>query len=189
MGPLFVVLLHPLRTDLDRGKDATLTSHRPSNVDDGEIFRGIVDVMLKLSREPPVIWPVHPRSRKMLERLDLTSGIERNRGFRLIPPIGYLDMLILNRSARMIMTDSGGLQEEATVLGVPCITLRENTERPVTVKAGANVVVGNRPGAIRSAVSSVMNEIGRRLIRIPQRWDGMASARIVDVLLHSRFWS
>jgi len=164
------------------GNYATLTLHRPSNVDDAEIFGGIVDVVLELSRELPIIWPVHPRSRKMLEQLGLSDRVERNLDLRLTDPIGYLDMLTLNRRARAILTDSGGLQEEATVLGVPCITLRQNTERPVTVEAGANRIVGNHPAAIRAAVWSILNGNGHRS-SIPELWDGKAAARIVEVLL------
>jgi UDP-N-acetylglucosamine 2-epimerase (non-hydrolysing) len=107
--------------------------------------------------------------------------MERSPGLKLIEPVGYLDMLTLNRNARMIITDSGGLQEEATVLGVPCITVRHNTERPATVEAGANQVVGNRPDAIRAAMQAV--RVGKRPnIHIPKLWDGMTSGRIVDVL-------
>jgi UDP-N-acetylglucosamine 2-epimerase (non-hydrolysing) len=167
---------------LERGKYVTLTLHRPSNVDDPEVFRGIVDVMLELSRELPVIWPIHPRSRKMLDRFRLVHSLERNGSFRLTPPIGYLDMLTLNRRARMIITDSGGLQEEATVLGVPCITIRQNTERPVTVEAGCNQVVGNQPAGIRRGISSILDG-KKRTIRIPELWDGKAALRIADTLM------
>ena len=164
------------------GGYTTLTLHRPSNVDDPTVFRGIVDVLIELSRELPIIWPVHPRSRKMLEALGLVQRVASSRGLRLTGPMGYLDMLTLNRRARMIITDSGGLQEEATVLGVPCITLRQNTERPVTVEAGANRVVGNHAAAIRAAVSSVLHEnVGK--IRVPEFWDGKAAVRIVDVFM------
>jgi len=167
---------------LDGRKYVTLTLHRPSNVDDPEVFRGVVDVMLELSRELPVIWPIHPRSRKMLEQFGLLHNLERSGSFKLTPPMGYLDMLTLNRRARMIITDSGGLQEEATVLCVPCITIRQNTERPVTVDAGCNQVVGNQPAGIRCGIGSVLNG-KERTIRIPELWDGKASLRIVDTLM------
>jgi UDP-N-acetylglucosamine 2-epimerase (non-hydrolysing) len=164
------------------GSYATLTLHRPTNVDDPTVIRGIIDVINELSRELPIIWPMHPRSRKMLEGLGLVHRIESNWGLKLTKPIGYLDMLTLNRHARVIITDSGGLQEEATVLGVPCITLRQNTERPITVEAGANRVVGNHPIGIRSAVSAVLSG-NECKIRIPELWDGKASVRIVEVLM------
>lgn len=170
------------RFGVTAGNYATLTLHRPSNVDDPEVFTGIFNVMLDLSQELPIIWPVHPRSRKMLEQLGLVRLINGSGGLRLTEPVGYLDMLTLNRWARMIITDSGGLQEEATVLGIPCVTLRENTERPVTVKAGANRVVGNSPDRIKSAVLSILNGNGNK-ITIPELWDGKAAVRIVEVFM------
>jgi len=168
--------------NLDEGNYATLTLHRPSNVDDPEVFGGIVDVMCELSRELPIVWPVHPRSRKNLESLGLLRRCKNSKGLKLTDPIGYLDMLTLNRSARIIITDSGGLQEEATVLGVPCVTLRNNTERPVTVEAGANRVIGNHPARIRSEITSVLSGNGHKIC-IPELWDGKAAERIVDVLM------
>ena len=165
------------------GNYAMLTLHRPSNVDVPEVLSGIVEVMIELSRQLPIVWPIHPRSSKMLEQSGLLHRIDRNPGFKLTDPLGYLDMLTLTRRARMILTDSGGLQEEATVLGVPCITLRQNTERPVTVAVGANRLAGNQPEGIRAAIRSVLD--GKRPnIRIPELWDGKAAVRIVDVLMH-----
>jgi len=164
------------------GKFATLTLHRPANVDDPQVFSGIVEVMAELSRELDIIWPVHPRARKMLEDPRLAGLLKDAPGLKLTGPLGYVDMLTLNRNAKLVLTDSGGLQEEATVLGVPCITLRENTERPVTVESGANRVVGNRPMGIRAGVRSVLNG-NECSIRIPEFWDGKAAGRIVDVLM------
>jgi UDP-N-acetylglucosamine 2-epimerase (non-hydrolysing) len=161
---------------------ATLTLHRPSNVDHPEVFRGIVDVLVELSEVLPIVWPIHPRARKALEQDGLLSRGKSTRSLKLSEPIGYLDMLTLNRWARLIITDSGGLQEEATVLKVPCITLRENTERPVTVEAGGNRVVGNQPARIRSEVFSMLNTNGQNFT-IPEFWDGKAAVRIVDVLM------
>jgi UDP-N-acetylglucosamine 2-epimerase (non-hydrolysing) len=158
-----------------------LTLHRPSNVDDPRRLRGILEVMTDLASELPVVWPVHPRSRKNLETLDLLNALSNGSNFKVIDPVGYLDMLALNRFARMILTDSGGLQEEATVLGVPCITLRHNTERPVTIEAGANRVAGNEPAGIRSAIASVFSGNGLP-IRVPEFWDGRAAERVVAVL-------
>jgi UDP-N-acetylglucosamine 2-epimerase (non-hydrolysing) len=184
------LLAHLPRTDtrdtlrrfgLDSGCYATLTLHRPSNVDDRETLAGIVDVLIEMSQKQPIVWPVHPRSRRMLEQGGLLLRVERSPGLRLIDPVGYVDMLTLNRNARMIITDSGGLQEEATVLGVPCITLRHNTERPVTVLSGANQVVGNQPDAVRAAIELALDG-NEPTIRVPELWDGKASGRIVDVL-------
>jgi len=169
------------RFGVDAGKYATLTLHRPGNVDSPEVFRGIVAVMIELSQQLPIIWPVHPRSRKMLDQLGLAQQLDICPGLRLTNPMGYLDMLTLNRWARIILTDSGGLQEEATILGVPCVTLRENTERPVTIEAGANQVVGNHPSKIRAAAWSVLKGNGRK-IRVPELWDGKTASRVVHVL-------
>lgn len=168
--------------NLDKGNYAILTLHRPSNVDEPEVFGGIIDVMCELSEKLPIVWPVHPRSRKNLESLGLLRRCKNSTGLKLTDPIGYLDMLTLNRSARIIITDSGGLQEEATVLGVPCVTLRDNTERPVTVEAGANRIIGNHPARIRSEITSLLSENGHN-IRIPELWDGKAAERIVNVLM------
>lgn len=176
--------LHEL--GLEKQRYATLTLHRPGNVDDEETFRGILEAVLELAREMPVIWPVHPRSRKMLERSGLVRKVEVHAGLRLIQPLGYLDMLTLNRFARLILTDSGGLQEEATVLRIPCLTLRENTERPVTVQAGANRVVGQQPQAIRRAISEALDRNGAD-IRVPEYWDGRAAKRIVSTLYEKYF--
>jgi UDP-N-acetylglucosamine 2-epimerase (non-hydrolysing) len=162
---------------------ATLTLHRPSNVDEPNTLAGIIEALMDISQQLPIVWPVHPRSRKMLDKLGLLERVARCHGLRLTDPLGYLDMLTLNRHARLILTDSGGLQEEATILRVPCVTLRQNTERPVTILAGANRVVGNQPDGIRAAVADVLNCAGLD-IRIPEYWDGKAAARIVDVLIH-----
>jgi len=167
------------------GRYAMLTLHRPSNVDEPKALAGIIGVVIDLSRELPVVWPMHPRSKKNLEGFGMLARLENALGVKITQPLGYLDMLSLNRHARMIITDSGGLQEEATVLGVPCITLRENTERPITVEAGCNKVVGNHPGAIRAALFSTLST-NRQSIRTPELWDGKAAERIVDVLVRYR---
>jgi len=171
------------RVGVEAGNYATLTLHRPSNVDVPEVLSGIVEVINELSRELPIVWPIHPRSAKMLVQSGLLHQIDCNPDFKLINPLGYLDMLTLSRRARMILTDSGGLQEEATVLGVPCITLRQTTERPVTVKAGANRLAGNQPEGIRAVIQSVLDE-KEPDIHIPELWDGKAAVRIVEVLMH-----
>jgi UDP-N-acetylglucosamine 2-epimerase (non-hydrolysing) len=167
---------------VEAGKYAVLTLHRPSNVDVIEVLSGIIEVMLELARELPIVWPIHPRAAKMLEQSGLMRRIQHTPGLKLTEPVGYLDMLALTRRARMILTDSGGLQEEATVLGVPCVTLRHNTERPATLEAGANRLAGNQPAGIRTAIQAVLRERGPT-IRIPELWDGKAAGRIVDVLL------
>ena len=167
---------------VESARYATLTLHRPSNVDEPEVFRGIVEVMVELARTLPVIWPIHPRSRKNLEHFGLLNKIASCAGLRLTNPIGYLDMLALNRGARVIITDSGGLQEEATILRVPCVTLRDNTERPVTIESGCNHLAGNEPRRVREAIYSVLDGKGRE-IHPPELWDGRAAERIVETVL------
>jgi UDP-N-acetylglucosamine 2-epimerase (non-hydrolysing) len=170
------------RFQVKEGNYATLTLHRPSNVDDRETLSGIVDVLLELCAELTLVWPVHPRTKKNLEKFDLWPRLARCQTLKLSPPLGYLDMLALNRKARLIVTDSGGLQEEATILRVPCVTLRDNTERPVTVAVGCNRLAGNRPCRIRAAVGSALSQ-NRQEIGIPEGWDGRAAERVVDVIL------
>jgi UDP-N-acetylglucosamine 2-epimerase (non-hydrolysing) len=167
---------------LKSGNYAVLTLHRPSNVDERKVLAGIVGVLIDVSRELPIVWPLHPRSKKNLERFGMLEALENAIGMKITEPLGYLDMLSLNRHARMIITDSGGIQEEATVLGVPCITLRENTERPVTVEVGCNKVVGSHPDAIRAAVFSALST-NKQNIRTPELWDGKAAERVIDIIL------
>ena len=164
---------------------ATLTLHRPSNVDDPKILRGLVETLSKISEELPIVFPMHPRTRKVVEQTGLASYFNsggKPRGLWITDPLGYLEFLHLNMNARMVITDSGGLQEESTVLGVPCLTLRENTERPITVEVGTNRIVGTRPEAILAAAREVLDTDTPRG-RAPDKWDGKASERIVDILL------
>ena len=163
------------------GRYATLTLHRPSNVDEPRVLGRIIDVLIDLSRELPIIWPLHPRAKKNLEEFGMLGRLQNTPNMKIIAPLGYVDMLALSRHARMIITDSGGLQEEATALRIPCITLRENTERPITVEVGCNQVVGNDPDAVRTAVFSALSKNGQN-IRTPEFWDGKAAKRVVDVL-------
>jgi UDP-N-acetylglucosamine 2-epimerase (non-hydrolysing) len=156
---------------------AVLTLHRPSNVDDPAKLQGIFSVLEEINRELPILFPVHPRTRAALERL--LGG--RTPKLRMTEPLGYLDFLRLMADARMVLTDSGGIQEETTALGVSCITLRDNTERPVTVDEGTNTIVGADPEAIRAAVREALDGNPKKG-RIPALWDGGAAARIVDVL-------
>jgi UDP-N-acetylglucosamine 2-epimerase (non-hydrolysing) len=173
------------RFGVEAGHYAVLTLHRPSNVDDPEVLGGIIEVLSEISRTLPIVWPVHPRARKNLEAFGFIDQLERCPSLKLTQPLGYLDMLALSRSARLILTDSGGLQEEATVLRVPCITLRSNTERPVTVECGCNRLAGNEPSRIRSAIYAALDGSGGE-IRTPELWDGRAAERIVDALIRFR---
>lgn len=155
---------------------AVLTLHRPSNVDDPAVLGRILDALRELAHRMPVIFPVHPRTRKSLG----SRVIDDLGDLRLVDPLGYLDFMKLVSNARMVLTDSGGIQEETTVLGVPCITLRSNTERPATVTDGTNVLVGSDPQRITAACQHAMGT--SKAARIPELWDGRAAGRIIDVL-------
>jgi UDP-N-acetylglucosamine 2-epimerase (non-hydrolysing) len=171
---------------------AILTLHRPSNVDDPRIFSRMVESFLAVSQQVPIIFPAHPRTLKQIQEADLgdyfvdhcTNGPEpwdsRVR-IRLVPPLGYLDFLQLMSHAKVVLTDSGGVQEETTILGVPCITLRENTERPVTLKHGTNVLVGADPEKIIREFSRVLHD-PPPAVTAPLYWDGAAAERIVQIL-------
>jgi len=163
--------------DLHPGGYAVLTLHRPSNVDDPTRLRSLFAVLEEIHARLPVVFPVHPRTRQSIATL---LGGESPR-LRLTEPLGYLEFLRLLADAKLVLTDSGGIQEETTVLGVPCLTLRENTERPVTVTEGTNNVVGTDPAAIRAAAFKVLEGEARRG-RVPEGWDGRAARRIADVL-------
>lgn len=164
---------------------ATLTLHRPSNVDDPAILSGILDALSEIGKQVPIIFPVHPRTRKMIEQFGFQryfTSADKPRGLWMTEPLGYLEFLHLNMNSMMIITDSGGLQEESTVLGVPCITLRHNTERPITCEVGTNTIVGNRRDDILKHASAVLE--GKHLNgKIPEKWDGKAAERIVQILV------
>lgn len=153
-----------------------VTLHRPSNVDRVESLRPLLEVLREISQELPLVFAMHPRTRANVERFELQSLIESPRIVSL-PPQGYLEMLGLLAGATAILTDSGGLQEEATALGVPCLTLRENTERPITVSHGTNTLVGADVAAIRAGVADILNGRGKHG-RQPELWDGQAAQRI-----------
>lgn len=157
---------------------AILTLHRPSNVDSEETLKGLLSAVGRIAEKVPVVFPVHPRTQQRLH--DGKNSLHPN--VRLIPPVGYLDFLCLLSHAKLVLTDSGGIQEETTALGVPCLTLRENTERPVTTTQGTNQIVGLDATKILAAAQDVL--AGKtRAGRIPEFWDGNAAERIVDILL------
>jgi UDP-N-acetylglucosamine 2-epimerase (non-hydrolysing) len=154
-----------------------LTLHRPSNVDDPVVFQRLMQALARATDGLPVVFPVHPRTRQALAAV----ALEDTARFRLVPPLGYLDFLQLLARARLVLTDSGGVQEETTVLGVPCLTMRNNTERPVTCEQGTNRLVGSDPERILAATSHALkNPFPAHTI--PELWDGQAARRIVDVL-------
>jgi UDP-N-acetylglucosamine 2-epimerase (non-hydrolysing) len=174
---------------------ALLTLHRPGNVDDRDTFLNILDGLEELARQYPIIFPVHPRTRQRIKEFGfdelgmtgtrikddaLCSG-NGHRRIILTDPMGYLDFLCLMEHASLVVTDSGGIQEETTILGTPCVTVRENTERPVTVEKGTNAIAGTKADTIKEAIR---RQIGRqRKVCVPENWDGQAAARIVEVLI------
>lgn len=159
---------------------AVLTMHRPSNVDDPDTLRTLLETVRKISARLPVIFPVHPRTRAMIEKFGLGEMLAVPEIIQL-PPMGYLEMLGLMKDARLVLTDSGGIQEETTALGVPCITLRNNTERPITVDEGTNTIAGQDPARILAAFDEIMQS-GGKAGRVPEFWDGQASTRIASAI-------
>lgn len=164
---------------LERGSYAFLTMHRPSNVDDPKVLGSLLNLFEELSSDLPIIFPVHPRTRANAERFGI--DIDSRGDLRCIGPVDYVGSLSLQSGARLVLTDSGGIQEETTCLGVPCLTLRFNTERPITVDEGTSTLVGNDVSKIRSAFSDVIEgryKAGKEI----GLWDGRAAQRIVDIL-------
>jgi UDP-N-acetylglucosamine 2-epimerase (non-hydrolysing) len=159
---------------------AVLTLHRPSNVDDPRILRTILEAITEVGKRLPVAFAVHPRTRARIEQHRLGTLLNPA-SILCLPPIGYLEMLGLMQAGRLVLTDSGGIQEETTALGVPCVTLRDTTERPITVEHGTNTIVGSSPARILAAVEEILRH-GGKAGRIPELWDGHASQRIVSVL-------
>ena len=159
---------------------AVLTLHRPSNVDDRDIFSGLLQALEQIQNDLSVVFPVHPRTRARIGEFGLQERVDRMGGLNLIDPIGYLDFQRLLSSARIVLTDSGGIQEETTALGVPCLTLRANTERPVTVSHGTNRLVGMDPQTIVTAYRAAISD--SNAARVPPLWDGQAAKRIVDII-------
>jgi UDP-N-acetylglucosamine 2-epimerase (non-hydrolysing) len=164
------------------GEYAVVTLHRPSNVDNRAILLGILDAIQKLSERIPVLLPAHPRTVKNITQFGLLPRLKSNQRLRLMEPLSYLRFVGLVAQARMVLTDSGGIQEETTVLGVPCLTMRDNTERPITCEVGTNRLVGTNPALILQAALQIL-ECPAPKISVPEKWDGHAAERIVNVLL------
>jgi len=163
---------------------ATLTLHRPSNVDNAIILESLLNSIGKISDVLPVVFPVHPRTQQMLVSSGLNALLDSFKNLIQLPPVNYLEMLGLVSSSKLVLTDSGGLQEETTALGIPCITLRENTERPITVDAGTNTIVGTNSKKIQLAFEDIMLTGGKQG-NIPLGWDGKAALRICKILSDS----
>jgi UDP-N-acetylglucosamine 2-epimerase (non-hydrolysing) len=164
---------------------ALLTLHRPSNVDDITSFNAILHGLNELLASYPIVFPVHPRTRRRLEECgshfapNATNGAQK--GLVAIDPLGYLDFLCLMKHAELVITDSGGVQEETTYLGIPCVTVRRNTERPITVENGTNIIAGTGSDEIRHAIRQQMMQ-PKHSHRAPEKWDGQAASRIVAIL-------
>lgn len=172
------------RFEPERDDFAVITLHRPSNVDSMEVLGPIVNFLTdEVAEDLLLLWPIHPRTKKMLAGFGLSEKIAQHKNIILLEPLGYLDMLRLNMGARLILTDSGGLQEECTVLGTPCLTLRRNTERPVTLRdhGGASVLVGNNISVIREEYRKALSR--RRTPVRPELWDGNTAERCLKAIL------
>ena len=165
------------RLSLESGRYALLTLHRPSNVDDPKTLAELFGALEEIHRELPVLFPVHPRTSAAIR--DLLGGTPP--ALRLLEPQGYLDFLRLMSQAKFVLTDSGGIQEETTALGIPCLTLRENTERPITIEKGTNVLVGSRAEAVLRAARRILDGTAKAG-QVPELWDGHAASRIADIL-------
>jgi UDP-N-acetylglucosamine 2-epimerase (non-hydrolysing) len=190
------IMIDSLCTNLERAKSSTiredlgvvgsdyavLTLHRPSNVDDRKTFSHILNALEEVAQRLSIIFPVHPRTRKKMEEFGFRERVEKTKNLRLIDPLGYLDFLRLYSGACLVLTDSGGIQEETTVLGIPCLTLRENTERPITVELGTNTVVGTDPKKIIKTAFAALNGTRVSSSRVPSLWDGHTADRILDWL-------
>ncbi len=172
--------------NLKSGEYVTLTLHRPSNVDSKEQFLQILNALSEIQKEIPIVFPIHPRSKNRLKQFGFDPKLKEMPGLLITEPLGYLDFLKLLAESKFALTDSGGIQEETTVLGVPCLTLRDNTERPVTVTQGTNLVIGNRAGSIIEKSKKILNGESKKG-RSPDLWDGKAAERIVQVLLEQNF--
>ena len=166
---------------LEPGSYALVTLHRQANVDDAGRLRGLLEALDQIQRRIPIVFPVHPRTRGKLNEFGFDQLLEGMDGLTRLEPLGYADSIRLQEGARLVLVDSGGIQEETTVLGVPCLTLRENTERPITVTEGTNRIVGCEPDRIvREAFAVLDGEHTEG--RVPDLWDGRAASRIVEVL-------
>jgi UDP-N-acetylglucosamine 2-epimerase (non-hydrolysing) len=155
---------------------AVVTLHRPSNVDERPSLAQALGALAEVGQRLPIVWPVHPRTRANIDRFGLASSLPAGR-IVLLPPQGYLEMLGLLAAARLVLTDSGGIQEETTALSIPCLTMRENTERPITIAQGTNTLVARDRARISACVDDVLATGGKRGRR-PELWDGHAATRI-----------
>ena len=171
----------PAHLGLAAGGYALLTLHRPSNVDDAMVLAGILDALTAIQRDLPIVFPAHPRTMARIVDFGYEERLAAAPNLRLVEPQGYLAFMDLMMHAKMVLTDSGGVQEETTILGVPCLTLRENTERPVTITDGSNQLIGNDPALLLAAAQRILDG-ETKSNRVPELWDGRTAKRIVDIL-------
>ncbi|MGB8225644.1 MAG: UDP-N-acetylglucosamine 2-epimerase (non-hydrolyzing) [Sedimentisphaerales bacterium] len=170
-----------VRLNLLPGNFCVVTLHRPSNVDECKAFRSILDALVKIQDEIKVVFPVHPRTLKQFELTGLIRNLNNFPNIMLTEPLGYLDFMKLMSESKIVITDSGGIQEETTVLGIPCLTVRENTERPITITEGTNMLVGTDTDKILRGFRESLHRVKKK--SRPHLWDGKASERIIQVLL------
>lgn len=175
----------PGRLGLEPAEYGVVTLHRPGNVDAKETLEPLLDVLIDVSRRVPLVFPVHPRTRARIEQFDLAGKLDAAAGVIQSPPMGYLEFLSLTSQAKVIVTDSGGLQEESTVLGIPCLTARPNTERPCTVAEGTSTLVGNDAALLRQLLEAVLDGT-YKAGHCPDLWDGKAAERIAAIIAGGR---
>ena len=164
-----------------QGKYALITLHRPSNVDNGNNLKKLIKSIQKVSKIIPCVFPTHPRTKKKIQLSKLFIELRNNKLIKIIDPIGYIDFMCLQKNARIVITDSGGIQEETTFFGVPCITVRENTERPITISKGTNTLIGTQYDKIPEVILATMNDKTNKQ-SIPTLWDGKSASRISKIL-------
>jgi UDP-N-acetylglucosamine 2-epimerase (non-hydrolysing) len=164
---------------------SVLTLHRPGNVDSKKALEEIYEILRVVSAKIKIVYSLHPRTRKMIDQHDFTKRFESLDDLDMIDPLGYIDFMKLVKESRFVLTDSGGIQEETTVLGVPCLTMRENTERPITIKQGTNILVGRSQLKITKEINKILNDCSKKG-GLPKYWDGKTAQRIVKILREHR---
>ncbi|MFA5070045.1 MAG: UDP-N-acetylglucosamine 2-epimerase (non-hydrolyzing) [Patescibacteria group bacterium] len=177
--------LSPLKKyGLDLNKYSVVTLHRPGNVDNKKTLTNILGAFSVIQKDIPIVWPVHPRTKNMIKKFKLTPLLKKQKNIYLLPPISYLEFLSLMANAKFVMTDSGGIQEETTALKIPCLTIRENTERPITITQGTNVLAGIKMDNIVKQSQKITKNRGKRG-KIPHYWDGKTAGRITEIIINA----